>query len=66
MKEYITKAGDQWDRIAKQVYGNELYADILMEHNFPLLDIFQFDAGVALQCPDVEQAAGNELPPWRR
>ncbi len=66
MKEYITKAGDQWDRIAKQVYGNELYADILMEQNFPLLDIFQFDAGVVLQCPDVVQAAGNELPPWRR
>lgn len=66
MKEYITKTGDQWDMIAKRVYGNELYADILMQNNFEFLDVFQFDAGVVIRCPEIERTAGNELPPWRR
>lgn len=66
MEEYVTRAGDQWDMIAKRVYGNELRADILMEANPKLLDIFQFDAGVAIRCPDVETQAGKELPPWRK
>ena len=66
MKEYITRAGDQWDMVAKQVYGNELRADILMEQNPRLLDIFQFDAGTGIQCPDIEAQAGKELPPWRK
>lgn len=66
MKQYITQAGDQWDMIAKKVYGNELKADILMQHNPEYLDVYEFDAGVILRCPEIEQAASQELPPWRR
>lgn len=66
MKEYITRTGDQWDMIAKRVYGNELLADILMEKNPHLLDIFQFDAGVAIKCPDMVMQSNKELPPWRK
>lgn len=66
MKEYITQAGDQWDMIAKLVYGNELRADILMKNNPEYLDIYEFDAGTVICCPEIEQTATEELPPWRR
>ena len=63
---YTTQNGDQWDMIAKTVYGDELKADILLEANLSYADIFQFDYGTQLNCPDItnEQAAG--LPPWRK
>lgn len=64
--EYITQAGDQWDMIAKKVYGNELKADILMQSNSEYLDIYEFDAGIILHCPKIEHAATLELPPWRK
>ena len=48
---YTTRQGDQWDAIAKKVYGDEKYAGYLMEQNLPLLDIFEFDAGTALNTP---------------
>lgn len=66
MKEYITQAGDQWDMIAKRIYGNELRADILMENNLHLLDIHTFDADITIHYPEIESTAGAELPPWRR
>ena len=66
MKEYITRAGDQWDMIAKRVYGNELRADILMQNNLEYLDIYEFDAGTVIHCPEIKQVVAEELPPWRR
>lgn len=65
MTKYVTKLGDQWDMIAKEVYGSELYADFLMQHNYPLLGIFQFDSGTVLNCPDLPEVVTEELPPWR-
>ncbi len=32
---YTTRQGDQWDAIAKKVYGDEKYAGYLMEQNLP-------------------------------
>jgi phage tail protein X len=65
-KTYTTKAGDQWDSIAKKVYGSEMHADFLMENNLPLLDIYEFDAGTVLKTPDLPLEQSNMLPPWRR
>ena len=63
---YTTKQGDAWDKIAFEVYGDEAYTAWLMENNFPLLDIFVFDAGVVLQTPPpLEKTAANDLPIWR-
>lgn len=63
--QYITKAGDQWDIIAKNVYGDEYKADLLMSANFPLLNIFQFDAGMVVECPELTETFGETMPPWR-
>lgn len=65
-KTYTTIAGDQWDMIAKKVYGSEMHADFLMENNLPLLDIYEFDAGTVLNTPDLPLEQSSLLPPWRR
>lgn len=65
-KTYTTQQGDAWDAIAYKVYGDEKYTGWLMQHNFPLLDTFVFDAGVVLLTPELPQeddAAGK--PIWR-
>lgn len=65
MRAYTTKKGDQWDIIAKAVYGDELKVDVLMKANPLLCDIYEFDDGTSVEVPDIadEEAAG--MPPWR-
>lgn len=65
-KTYTTVAGDQWDMIAKKVYGSEMHADFLMDNNLPLLDIYEFDAGTVLNTPDLPLEQSSTLPLWRR
>lgn len=66
MEEYITQAGDQWDAIAKRIYGNELLADALMEQNPHLLDIYAFDAGTVIRYAAQTGTTDEALPQWRR
>jgi len=61
---YETREGDQWDAIAKEVYGDELRTDMLMKANPERLDTFTFGNGVRLRTPELPEQAGN-LPPWR-
>lgn len=62
---YTTVLGDTWDKIAKEVYGNELYAGYLMKHNYHALDIFVFSAGTVLNIPELKEEDTTDLPPWR-
>ncbi len=66
MKSYITIQGDTWDMIAKKVYGNEKYLDILMQKNFSLLDYLVFPAGIEVLIPDKPPDRQENLPIWRR
>lgn len=63
---YITQKGDQWDMIAKKVYGSEIYMSYLLDNNIQYIDIFEFEAGIELYTPELtdDQAAEN-LPYWR-
>lgn len=61
---YITKQGQAWDQIAKEVYGKESCADFLMQSNPRHLDIFVFPPGVGLETPELQEAKKN-MPPWR-
>lgn len=63
---YTTRDGDQWDIIAKRVYGNELHADWLMENNGRYIGIYEFDAGTVLSVPPLPESKAAELPPWRK
>jgi hypothetical protein len=62
---YTTKAGEQWDEIALNVYGDEKHADILRQANPQELDTYQFPAGVRLKTPELAEEQTTELPPWR-
>lgn len=64
-KTYTTMQGETWDEIAYKVYGSEKYAALLMESNYPFLDILVFSAGVVLNTPDLTEYDEEELPPWR-
>ena len=48
---YVTKQGECWDEIAKNVYGSEKYIGFLMQNNMPLLDTIIFSAGQELNTP---------------
>ena len=63
---YTTKQGDMWDMIAYKVYGSEEYTSFLMQANFPLLDIFIFDAGIIVNTPALpEKPVVTTAPAWR-
>lgn len=66
MGAYITVQGDTWDLIAYKVYGNENYADVLMQSNYPYLDFFVFPADIVLNVPEVSRSEDDfEIPEWR-
>ena len=62
----ITRQGDQWDIIARRVWGNELLADRLMKANMEHLENFTFGHGTVLRVPDLpESGAATGMPAWR-
>jgi hypothetical protein len=62
---YTTKSGDTWDVIAKEVYGSEYHADVLMAANPQEIDTFIFNAGVELNTPALEEKRDGLMPPWK-
>ena len=62
---YITKSGDTWDMIAKEVYGSEYHADVLMAANAAHIETFIFQAGVELSTPALEEERNGLMPPWK-
>ena len=62
---YVTKQGECWDEIAKNVYGSEKYIGFLMQNNMPLLDTIIFSAGQELNTTELPQDE-TDLPAWRR
>ena len=68
MREYITKSGDTWDIIAKEVYGDEMHLSFLMKNNGDLLTYFVFPSGVVVKIYDLPEEADEEdedTPDWR-
>lgn len=59
------RAGDTWDMIAKEVYGSEYHADVLMAANAAHIETFIFQAGVELSTPALEEERNGLLPPWK-
>jgi phage tail protein X len=62
---YETELGDTWDIIAKAVYGDEIYADVLMANNPFLLGTGIFSAGTLVYIPDLPAQTENTYPDWR-
>ena len=62
---YKTISGDVWDRIAKEVYGDESCTSFLMSNNQEYLDYFVFPDGIELRTPKMPEDE-TTLPEWRR
>ena len=62
---YSPPSGDTWDMIAKEVYGSEYHADVLMAANAAHIETFIFQAGVELSTPALEEERNGLLPPWK-
>lgn len=66
---YTTKQGDMWDYIAYLAYGNEYQVSVLYEaaENQPYLDVYLFDAGCRIWCPEIADIGNDEdaVPDWR-
>ncbi len=62
---YVTKQGECWDEVAKNVYGNEKYVGYLMQNNMESLEIAVFSAGALICTPELPEEQRN-LPEWRR
>ncbi len=63
-KEYTTIAGEQWDEIAKKVYGSEMRVPFLMSNNQDKLEYFIFPEGAKLVIEDLPEEEST-LPAWR-
>lgn len=66
-KTYIARQGQLWDQIALEMYGTEMKASFLLEHNQELTDILIFEGGERVRVPIIEESETlQSLPPWRR
>lgn len=65
MRTYTTKSGDTWDGIAKEVYGSEYRADMLMAANPQYIETFIFGAGAVLAVPEPEEETDGTQPVWK-
>ena len=63
---YYTKEGDTWDKIAYNVYNDELLYIDLMLANVLLIDIAVLDANIPVICPDIKPTNNANLPPWKQ
>ena len=67
MNKYTAKAGETWDLIAFNLYGNEMKASEIIAENPRLTKIIIFEGGEVLNLPEnVETADTSTLAPWRR
>lgn len=66
MDIYVTVQGDTWDLISYKVYGSSKHVGILMENNYPLLDIFIFSAGTEVSIPELPEEESEDVPEWRK
>lgn len=67
MDIYVTTQGDCWDSLAYELYGDEKYMQLLIEANWPLLDVLVFPSGVEIYVPDMPDEEDDESSPfWRQ
>ena len=66
MQVYITREGQAWDQIAKEVWGKEHLLHFLMDANPEYLHYSLLPGGLKLRVPDLPpQDKEVEAPPWR-
>lgn len=66
-RAYTCRAGESFDLLAGQAYGQETMADVIVAANPDLCDVVLFEGGEVIDLPLVERVESPDtLPPWRR
>ena len=66
-KPYTCRAGESFDLLAGQAYGQEVMASAVIAENPDLCDVLLFDGGESINLPVVDKVESPDtLPPWRR
>lgn len=66
-KIYLTKDGDAWDEVSKELYGSELFMHEVMKANPQYRDYVLLPGNLTLTIPDVDtQVFPTVTPPWKR
>lgn len=66
-RAYTCRAGESFDLLAGQAYGQEVMASTIIAANPDLCDVVLFEGGEAIDLPTVERVESPDtLPPWRR
>ena len=66
-KAYTCRAGDTFDLLAGQAYGQETMASSIIAENPDFCDTVIFDGGEVIRLPLVDRVdTPDTLPPWRR
>lgn len=63
---YRSVAGDTWDQLALDIYGNQFYSTKLLAANPELSGQVTLEEGMILRIPIIESATADSLPPWKR
>ena len=66
-RAYTCRAGESFDLLAGQAYGQEVMASTIIAANPDLADVVLFEGGEVIDLPTVERVESPDtLPPWRR
>ena len=58
-------SGDNWVRIAKEMYDDENLMSLLLATNPQHAAVLIFEGGEILTVPVIDDQAAGALPPWR-
>lgn len=64
-KPYSTKQNDTFDKIAYELYGDEMVASYIINANPEHAMTVIFGAGVTLNLPKLERVETSTLPKWK-
>lgn len=66
-RDYTCRAGDTFDLLAGQAYGQETMASVIIAENPDFCDVTVFEGGEVIRLPLVDRVESPDtLPPWRR
>lgn len=69
MATTLSRMGETWDMVARRVYGNERFMNVLIAANINLRHIVLFPCGMEIVTPKIDTrstACDINLPPWKR
>lgn len=65
---YTTKAGERWDNVSYNAYGDPYQIEMILEANPTVRISDVIPEGTVLNIPIIEQEtlSGSILPPWKQ